>query len=807
MPKTDMLINSVPGEECRIAIVSDGKLEELYQERASNESHVSSIYKGKVTNVEPSIQAAFIDFGLERNGFLHISDVHPMYFPKAKREDSERVGHKTPHRERPPIQQCLKRGQQIIVQVLKEGIGTKGPTLTSYLSIPGRFIVMMPHMEKLGVSRKVEDDDARREMRKLLNELDPPDNFGFIVRTAGIGRPKTELKRDLAYLQRLWKAMEKRRKDRRPVGELYSESDLVVRTIRDVFSTDIDRIIVDDPKAAQRARDFLAIANPRAGSRVFLYEEPIPLFHRFGVESQIDSINDRHVPMPSGGSLVIDSTEALVAIDVNSGKMREHRDAETTAYQTNIEAVEEVCRQLRLRDLGGVVVIDLIDMRETKKRRSIEGKFRDRLKRDRARTRIGSISQFGMLEMTRQRMRPSLTKSTFQECTHCNSLGYVKSPESVVLDVMRRLAVALQDKRIKRVELTISPDVAFQLLNRKRAHLVELESAHDIPVLVRVGGQSIDYINLTGYDANGGPIDLTEGGKKDKDPDLTVLDKRGRGPGVVDDEDLDDEDEQDEQDAEEASADSEDGGDGDDDDEQGEGRKRRRRRRGGRRRRGRGRKKDEGQDEETGSKDESDDDAKNKDKDSDDADSDDEGDSDNDKGDGDESSGKGGRRRRRRRGGRRRSRRSKSGSGDDSNDDNEKDGHADDSEKQGESNDDKQDGSDSDEDAGNDDGGSGGGRKKRSRGGRSRKKSGEDSSDKSEDDSKESDSADDGESSDDQGDDSGKSGGSQRRGRRGGRGRSKSKDESDNQDDDNSDNEKNDDNPPSDDSSDEPKDD
>jgi ribonuclease E len=507
MPKRQMLINYAPGEECRIAIVEDGQLEELYQERASAESHVGNIYKGRVTNVEPSIQAAFIDFGLDRNGFLHISDLHPMYFPGEDREEFERVGKKTPRRDRPPIQKCLQRGKEILVQVLKEGIGTKGPTLTSYLSIPGRFLVMMPNMERLGVSRKIEDDDARREMRKVLDSLDPPANFGFIIRTAGIGRTKAELKRDLSYLQRLWKTLDQRRGSVK-VGELYTESDLVVRTIRDVFSTDIESIIVDHPHAAKRARDFLRIIHPRAGSRVLAYHEPIPLFHRFDIERQIEGINNPVVPLASGGSLVIDSTEALVAIDVNSGKSRDNRDAETTAYKTNMEAADEICRQLRLRDLGGVVVSDLIDMRQLKYRRAVEQRFKENLKRDRARTRTAAISQFGILEMTRQRMRPSLKTSIYSDCRQCHGSGYVKSAESVVLDVMRRLALALYHENVVSVELTVSPDVAFQLLNKRRAQLVDLESRYDKRVMVRVKETgAIDYVELVGFDSRGSAVD------------------------------------------------------------------------------------------------------------------------------------------------------------------------------------------------------------------------------------------------------------------------------------------------------------
>jgi len=495
-----MLINFVPDEECRIAIVEDGKLEEYYQERASAQSHVSNIYKGRVTNTEPAIQAAFIDFGLERNGFLHISDLHPKYFPGKDREAFEKVGKKTARRDRPPIQKCLKRGDEVLVQVLKEGIGTKGPTLKSYLSIPGRFLVMMPDMTKLGVSRKVEDDEARRETRDILRDLKPPEEFGFIVRTAGIGQTKTDLKRDLSYLVRLWKNIEKNRKKIKRTGELYAESDLVIRTIRDVFTNDIDRIVIDDLTAARRAQDFLRVASPRTKTQVLYYDDPVPLFHRTGVEPQIDLINAREVPLPSGGALVIDQTEALVAIDVNSGKSRAARDAETNAFKTNMEAVDEICRQLRLRDMGGIVVNDLIDMRHMRHRKQVEQRMRDNLKKDRAKSRIGPISGFGLLEMTRQRMRGSLGKANHTECANCDGHGYTMSAESVVLQVMRRLALVMQRQDVARVELTISPDVAFQLLNRKRIELSKLEQLQGKPVLVRVGGRTIDYIDIAAFD-------------------------------------------------------------------------------------------------------------------------------------------------------------------------------------------------------------------------------------------------------------------------------------------------------------------
>lgn len=479
-----MLINVAEGEECRIAILHQKRLEELFIERASAESHVGNIYKGRVTNVEPSIQAAFVDFGLPKNGFLHISDLQPQYFPGGMKTVEE-VGRKTPRRDRPPIQKCLRRGQEIIVQIIKEGIGTKGPTLTTYISIPGRYLVMMPGMNRLGVSRRIEDEEARRKMRKVLDELNLPKEMGFILRTAGLDRAKRELQQDLLYLQRLWKVVARRIKNERAPCELYRESDLVIRTIRDVFSPDFSKIIVDDAQTADKVRDFLAIAMPRSSAPVELYTKHRPLFHEYKLEQEIERINSRYVPLPSGGSLVIESTEALVAIDVNSGKYREHDDAEETAYRINIEAAEEIARQLRLRDLGGLILCDLIDMRLDKHRRGVERALRDALKKHKERAKCLRMSQFGIIEMTRQRMRPSIKRSIYQDCPHCRGTGLVKNSESMTLDIMRLLRLATHHEQVDSVEVRVSPNVAFQLQNRKRAAIHKMEEETGRHVIVR----------------------------------------------------------------------------------------------------------------------------------------------------------------------------------------------------------------------------------------------------------------------------------------------------------------------------------
>ncbi len=479
----EMLINVTDQEEVRIAVSHKGRLEELFMERASAGSHVGNIYKGIVTNVEPSIQAAFVDFGQGKNGFLHISDIQPQYFGSGKTEP-ENVGRKTPRRERPPIQRCLRRGQEVMVQVTREGIGTKGPTLTTYLSLPGKYLVMMPGMNRLGVSRRIEEEDVRREMRQVLSQLELPKGMGFILRTAGIGQTKRELQADLNYIKRLWKTIADRVRQVPSPAELYRESDLVTRTLRDVCTPDVARIIIDDGRVAEQVREFLAIVSPRARHEVMLYEGKEPLFHKYGIEEEINRINARHVPLPSGGSLVIDQTEALVAIDVNSGRFRDPRNAEETALRINLEAAEEIARQLRLRDLGGLIVCDFIDMLQDRNCRAVETALRTALAAHKERAKILRMSQFGIIEMTRQRQRRSIKRSIYIDCPHCHGSGLIKSSESMTLDVMRMLHLAIHRADVHQVFVRVHGDVASYLLNRKRSAVHALEAATGKRVII-----------------------------------------------------------------------------------------------------------------------------------------------------------------------------------------------------------------------------------------------------------------------------------------------------------------------------------
>src|SRR3954451_6169632 len=526
----EMLINVSEGEECRIALMEDGRLDELYMERTSSTSHVGNIYKGRITNVEPSIQAAFVDFGLGRNGFLHISDVLPTYFGRKGDGIEEFVGKKMARRDRPPIQRCLRRGDEIIVQVIKEGIGTKGPTLSTYLSVSGKMLVMMPGVNGRGVSRKIEDDDERRRLKQILDSLDPPEDCGFIIRTESVGKTKAEIERDLKYLARLWEQIKRIRDNQAAPVELYTEGDLITRTVRDVFSSDVDRIIVDNREVADRVRDVIKITNPRTQNRVELFEETVPLFHKHGIEREIELMYSRHVPLPSGGSLVIDSTEAIVAIDVNSGKFRDHSDAEMTAFKTDMEAADEICRQLKLRDLGGVIICDFIDLRYERHRRDLEKKLHDLLKDDRAKTKVLRMSQFGIIEMTRQRMRPSLKRSVYFDCPHCKGAGLVKTPESMSIDVMRRLAIAVHDQRVQRVELAVCPDVNFYLQNRKRGALADLEGQTGKRIVVRAEPtMGLDEMRLELFDQRDGLVMIEGLTGLDAPPHRTQLSTKPQG--------------------------------------------------------------------------------------------------------------------------------------------------------------------------------------------------------------------------------------------------------------------------------------
>lgn len=553
--KKEMLINVSQPEECRIAIVEDGVLEEFYLERSSQESYVGNIYKGVVVNLEPSIQAAFVDFGVGKNGFLHISDVEAQYFrqggydPSAQYDrpedlaasrfgsdfgddddddepDDEGASSATKTQTRrparrqrpgarprvkPPIQEIFKRGDEVLVQVIKEGIGNKGPTLSTYISIPGRYLVLMPALGRVGVSRKIEDDQIRRRLRSTLLELDPPKGLGFIVRTAGQDRTKKDLSRDMAYLLRLWRLIVRRIRNTTGPCEIYEESDMIIRTIRDIFAADVDAIYIDREEQYEAAKEFLQLVMPRFVSRLQRHDSKEGLFRKYNLDEEIAKIHQREVPLPRGGSIVIDQTEALVAIDVNSGNYRYEGSSEDAAYHLNLMAAKEIARQLRLRDLGGVIVNDFIDMRREKHRANVERALKDAVRRDRARTKILRTSPFGLIEMTRQRVRPSLKRSIFRDCPCCNGRGVVKSAESMAIEVTRNLIAAAQQPKASQVNVRVNEDVAAYLNNKKRREIALIEDDNNVVVHI-IGSESVfpEHVEVECKDVEGRRIYLSD---------------------------------------------------------------------------------------------------------------------------------------------------------------------------------------------------------------------------------------------------------------------------------------------------------
>ncbi|MEA3545635.1 MAG: Rne/Rng family ribonuclease, partial [Thermodesulfobacteriota bacterium] len=459
-----MLINASHPEENRVAIVVDGILSELDIEIAGQEQSKGNIYKAVVIRVETGLQAAFVDYGAEKLGFLQIGEIHPKIYPP-----------KNATKGRPRIADILQRGQEILVQIVKEERGNKGAALTTFLSVPGRYMVLMPDSTTKGVSRKISVDSERRKLKKTMAELDLPERMGYIVRTAGIGKDKDELKRDFDYLVRLFEGIVARKDQIKAPAQVYQESNLAIRSIRDYFSVEMDEVLVDDQKVFQDTRDFFALVMPELKHLVKRHRERRPIFSRYQIEEQIDGLVKNQAPLPSGGSIVLDQTEALVAIDVNSGKMSGESGIEATAFKTNLEAAVEIGRQLRLRDLGGLIVIDFIDMRDRKNIREIEQEVRKALKDDKAKVSVGRISQFGLLEMSRQRLKPVLSVGAYLQCPHCQGVGQIKSIEAQAVSFLRQAHTAAAKGQIGHIEASVPLEVANYLLNQKRSTISELE--------------------------------------------------------------------------------------------------------------------------------------------------------------------------------------------------------------------------------------------------------------------------------------------------------------------------------------------
>ena len=550
--KNLILVNAADREETRVAVVEEGEIVDFQMTVKRHKSLVNDIYRGKVVNLEPAIGAAFIDFGQGRNGFLHTSDVLSVYgepdwslkklltakvdpeewdakssqpdvgvevgeaengaeagedraepaaaeTPAGKGERGRRGPRGAPrHRARPrlPITELLEKGQSVVVQVTKDAIGDKGPTLTTYISIPGRYLVLMPSMARTGVSRKIEDEKERRRLKRILESLEIPSGMGVIVRTAGTGANKADLKRDLDYLMLLWESFGQRLDLGRGPAPLYEESDVAIRTIRDLFTDDTEAVLVDEPKVFERVREFTAKLMPENVEKVKLHQGNRPLYHTHNVEQDFERIFARRIDLASGGSIVFDQTEALVAIDVNSGKTRsEGFDFEQIALRTNLDAVAEIARQIRLRDLGGIIVCDFIDMEKLSNRRSVERALIGALAQDRARSKIGRISQFGLLELTRQRLGPGLSKMLFFNCPRCRGSGKIRTVESRVGATLRRLGSALALKGFSKVEVRTQPEVVEHLQRFYAQELKDLQVRHEREVeLFAVADQVEDCV-------------------------------------------------------------------------------------------------------------------------------------------------------------------------------------------------------------------------------------------------------------------------------------------------------------------------
>ncbi|MBS1188966.1 MAG: RNAse [Rhodocyclaceae bacterium] len=467
-----MLFNATQAEELRVAIVDGQKLIDLDIESAAKEQRKSNIYKGVITRIEPSLEAAFVDYGAERHGFLPFKEISRSYF-----QPGVEVG-------RAKINEALKEGQELIVQVDKDERGNKGAALTTYVSLAGRYLVLMPNNPRGGgVSRRV-DGDERAELRETLDQVDVPAGMSLIARTAAIGRQAEELQWDLNYLLQLWRAIDGVAAEQKAPLLIYQEGSLVIRAIRDYFQPEIGEILIDTDDIYEQARAFMAQVMPNNVNRVKRYRDDVPLFSRFQIEHQIETAFARQVNLPSGGAIVIDHTEALVSIDVNSGRATKGADIEETAFKTNLEASDEIARQLRLRDLGGLIVIDFIDMESQRNQREVENRLRDALRFDRARVQMGKISRFGLMELSRQRLRPALAETSYIPCPRCTGTGHIRSTESAALHILRILEEEAMKENTAAVHTQMPVDVATFLLNEKRADVQAIELRHRVSILL-----------------------------------------------------------------------------------------------------------------------------------------------------------------------------------------------------------------------------------------------------------------------------------------------------------------------------------
>ena len=469
-----MLFNATRSEELRIAIIDEGQLTDLLLEQTNKQQKKANIYKGKITRIEPSLEAAFVDYGQNRHGFLPIKEVAQ---PESNNDNEQ---------QRPHINDVLTEGQEILVQVGKEERGTKGAALSTFISLAGSYLVLMPNNPKAGgISRRIEGEE-RQQVKEALNQLEAPDNMGVIVRTAGVGKSIEELQWDLNYLLKLWETIQSATNESEQSAPflVYQESDVVLRALRDYIRPDIEEIIVDDVEIYEKVKQHVRLFYPNLTDKILLYQDKTPLFTRYQLENQIKTIYQREIRLPSGGSIVIDRTEALVSIDINSAQSTKGVDIEETAFSTNLEAADEIARQLRLRDLGGLIVVDFIDMSGTKHQKEVEEELNKAVTFDRARIQLGRISRFGLLEMSRQRLRSAVSETTQEICPRCEGRGSIRSVESISFTILRAIEEAAAKSKGKSLFIQAPVEVGAYLLNEKRQDIFEIEQHRQVPIFI-----------------------------------------------------------------------------------------------------------------------------------------------------------------------------------------------------------------------------------------------------------------------------------------------------------------------------------
>ncbi len=483
-----ILINALDPDEHRIAAIKDNKLEQFHIETTAIQVTQGNIYKGVVTRVEQSLQAVFVDYGTQKNGFLQKNEIHKDYFQDVTSNSKA-------------LFNLIKKGQELIVQVTKDPISLKGAMLTTYISLPGRLSVLMPGNSTRGVSRKISDEDERKRLVNIVKKMKFDDGFGMIVRTAGRNATKTMFNADLRYLMRVWKNIDKKAIKNDAPSLLYKEQTLAVRSLRDYFTSDVKEILIDNPDVFKEVKDFIMVIAPKQKNIVRLFKGEKPIFTKYQLEDQIASIYKKEASLKSGGFLVVEQTEAMVTIDVNSGKSTKKKNIEETAFHTNLEACEEVARQLRLRDMGGLIVVDFIDMKERKHKAEITKALKKHLKSDKAKTKVGGITKFGLLEMTRQRIRHAITFGSYEACRHCKGRGQIPSVETQGLALLRQLNLKSLKPEIKEITGVVPKEVATYLLNKKREELIDIESKRKILITIEgdpdmVSGESNTFINI-----------------------------------------------------------------------------------------------------------------------------------------------------------------------------------------------------------------------------------------------------------------------------------------------------------------------